>query len=162
MKNQNNGSKNWAKEFETFASAESIDPPKKLKNKILSEVHKDLNPGILKVFSKMALIHFIVGSLMLLICPQFGWIRAYGYLYAFWRDRLLSGLRVSLSGSQLASHQFKLKARRNRTSSKNSHTSASSACLAFNRGIHFTWSHYRNGVGFGLGCWLGRWRNCYS
>lgn len=62
----------WAKEFQAFTSAAAIEPPKHITSGIIAKVRGDLNPSNRHVFSKMALIHFFVGTLMLLVCPQFG------------------------------------------------------------------------------------------
>lgn len=65
-------SKEWATEFQAFMSAEAVEPPSALSSEIVAKVHADLHPPVASVFSKMAAIHFVVGTLMLFICPQFG------------------------------------------------------------------------------------------
>ncbi len=65
-------SQDWVHEFQEFISAEPVAPPKVLSEHILSRVHQDLNPPLWSVFAKITGIHFIVGSLSLLVCPQFG------------------------------------------------------------------------------------------
>src|SRR5687767_13844138 len=62
----------WNKEFKDFVSASELDPPKGVSSTILSKVHEDLNPLAYKVFSKLTLVHIIVGTITLLFCPQFG------------------------------------------------------------------------------------------
>ncbi|HLG18842.1 MAG TPA: hypothetical protein VI895_03360 [Bdellovibrionota bacterium] len=62
----------WFKEFQEFMTAESMDPPRGLTESLLVKVRADLNPPAWKVFFKLGGIHTIVGSLTLLICPQFG------------------------------------------------------------------------------------------
>lgn len=65
-------SKEWANEFQNFASAEEVAPPRKLSSQILTKVRTDLNPSSWFVFSKLAFIHLVVGTLTLLACPQLG------------------------------------------------------------------------------------------
>jgi hypothetical protein len=65
-------SQDWAREFQDFVSAEAIAPPVQLSDKFISKVKAELDPSNWHVFSKLALIHFVVGALMLTICPQFG------------------------------------------------------------------------------------------
>jgi hypothetical protein len=65
--------KEWAKDFNQFMSDEiSIRPPAFLTQQIQEAVHRDLYPNLGLIFSKLALIHVLVGSLSLLICSQFG------------------------------------------------------------------------------------------
>jgi hypothetical protein len=64
--------KEWAKDFQEFMSVEGEEPPRNLSNQILSKIHGSLNPSQIKVFSKLLLIHLIVGTITLLFCPQFG------------------------------------------------------------------------------------------
>lgn len=65
-------SKEWADEFQSFASAEEVAPPRKLSSHILTKVRADLNPSSWFVFSKLVFIHLLVGTLTLLACPQLG------------------------------------------------------------------------------------------
>jgi hypothetical protein len=62
----------WANEFEDFITSKEKTPPSHLSRQILSRIHLKLNPPAGWVFSKLFLIHGIVGSLTLLFCPQFG------------------------------------------------------------------------------------------
>src|SRR5689334_8218154 len=62
----------WATEFQNFLSCEGVNPPQIVSSKVLEKVCSDLNPDFLKVFSKLAMIHFVMGAFVLLICPQFG------------------------------------------------------------------------------------------
>ncbi len=62
----------WANEFQSFLSAEKREPPEPISSRIIKIVQSDLNPSQWMVFVKLALIHFVVGFLVLLICPQFG------------------------------------------------------------------------------------------
>lgn len=71
MKNDFN-SKQINDEFKAFMNAKEVTPPRSLTENIFQMVHKDLNPSIWELFSKLALIQMIVGSLSLLICSQFG------------------------------------------------------------------------------------------
>lgn len=65
-------SQEWMQEFQEFMSIEPTDPHERLSQQILSRVHSDLNPPVLKVFLKLSLIHAVVGATTLLFCPQFG------------------------------------------------------------------------------------------
>lgn len=62
----------WVREFQEFIEAKEISPPSHLDQAILKKVHEDLNPPALLLFSKLTLIHAIVGTLTLFFCPQFG------------------------------------------------------------------------------------------
>lgn len=58
-------------DFQSFYKGNET-PPAALGQVIKARVHHELNPSALKVFSKLALIHFAVGALTLAVCPQFG------------------------------------------------------------------------------------------
>lgn len=62
----------WANEFLAFLSAENREPPEPISSRVVKRVQSDLNPPQWIVFAKIALIHLVVGFLVLLICPQFG------------------------------------------------------------------------------------------
>ena len=62
----------WANEFQFFLSVEKRDPPEPISSRIIKSVQSDLDPPQWIVFAKVALIHLVVGFLVLLICPQFG------------------------------------------------------------------------------------------
>lgn len=62
----------WIIEFKNFISAENVNPPAVLSHYILTAVRKDLDPSPLLVFGHLTMIHFVVGALTLLACPQFG------------------------------------------------------------------------------------------
>ena len=49
-----------------------IAPPIEISEKIVEQVKADLNPKVLRIFGKLALIHAFMGSLSLFLCPQFG------------------------------------------------------------------------------------------
>ncbi len=59
-------------EFQDFQDGEEVRPPHQLSNRILSQVHRDLNPSAVSVFSKLLLIHLGVAVFTLSICPQLG------------------------------------------------------------------------------------------
>lgn len=65
-------SKGWAKDFNEFLNANESLPPQALSERIFQVVHRDLNPSVWQLFSKLTLIQLIVGSLSLLVCAQFG------------------------------------------------------------------------------------------
>jgi hypothetical protein len=60
------------KDFKEFMQTDSVTPPFILQENIFSIVHKDLNPSVWYVFSKMSLIHLSAGIVTLSLCPQFG------------------------------------------------------------------------------------------
>lgn len=62
----------WEKEFIEFASIEPVEAPAMVSAAVLKQVSDDLHPSAIKVFSKTALIHTLVGLTTLLFCPQFG------------------------------------------------------------------------------------------
>ena len=72
MNEKNLSLNEWANEFHSFLSVEKRDPPEPISSRIIKRVQSDLNPSQWRVFTKLALIHFAVGFLVLLICPQFG------------------------------------------------------------------------------------------
>jgi len=62
----------WGRDFQEFMNSESLEPPKAVTENIFAVVHRDLNPPAMKVFAKLALLHALVGTLTLFLCPQFG------------------------------------------------------------------------------------------
>lgn len=62
----------WIKDYQEFLASGEGSAPQALSKKILDQVSHLLNPSPLKVFAKLSLIHFIVGFVTLLFCPQFG------------------------------------------------------------------------------------------
>lgn len=59
-------------EFRDFISAPEKQPPVELSAKVLKDAGAYLNPPLPEVFSKLGVIHAVVGALTLLVCPQFG------------------------------------------------------------------------------------------
>ena len=59
-------------DFTEFLAAKPAQVPRDVSEKILSFVGRELNPSALTVFAKLAGIQFLIGSLTLLFCPQFG------------------------------------------------------------------------------------------
>ncbi len=80
-------SEEWVHEFQQFIATEGVEPPRRVSDEILSRVRSDLNPPALQVFARLALIHFFVAALVLLICPQFGiaWFDGMGLMALFMR-----------------------------------------------------------------------------
>ncbi|MCB0308137.1 MAG: hypothetical protein KDD48_02105 [Bdellovibrionales bacterium] len=66
-----NSSEKWLHEFQKFMEADSMSPPKGVRETIFEKVKTDLNPPSWKIFFKLGFVHMIVGSLTLFICPQF-------------------------------------------------------------------------------------------
>ncbi len=64
--------KDWLEDFKDFVQADGTSVPKEVSDKILKRVHYDLNPSAWLVFAKLLGIHFVVGTLSLAICNQFG------------------------------------------------------------------------------------------
>lgn len=64
--------KEWLEDFKQFVSSEGSHVPHEVSNKILRQVHKDLNPSAWLVFAKLLGIHGVLGTLSLAICNQFG------------------------------------------------------------------------------------------
>jgi hypothetical protein len=64
--------KEWLKEFDEFISAEKIEAPTDISNKILTNTKNAMNPSSLLVFLKLLGIHSVFGTLSLAICNQFG------------------------------------------------------------------------------------------
>ncbi len=62
----------WRAEFNEFMAAESTETPKLVKEKIVGQVRRDLNPSGLHIFFKLGVIQIFIGSIILLFCPQFG------------------------------------------------------------------------------------------
>lgn len=60
------------REFEEFAKGPVGAVPAELSANVLGQILRELNPSARKVFAKVTLIHFLVGTLSLTFCPQFG------------------------------------------------------------------------------------------
>lgn len=75
--------KEWAEDFKLFMSTPEVSPPLAVREEILSFVHRDLNPTVWLVLSKLGGIHTVVGSLSLLLCSQFGMGRGATVMNAF-------------------------------------------------------------------------------
>lgn len=98
----------WAEEFKLFMSGPELNPPQFVKESIHNYVIQDLNPSFASIFSKLALIHLVIGSLSLLICSQFGMGKGWNLAHAFmkWGDlvcmmacgSLFLGLTTSIAG----------------------------------------------------------------
>lgn len=73
----------WAEDFKLFMSAPEVSPPLAVREEIFGFVHRDLNPSVWLVLSKLGGIHALVGSLSLLLCSQFGMGRGDAVLNAF-------------------------------------------------------------------------------
>ena len=68
---------NMKDELREFLSAEEIQPPAELSQRILSYVKRDLDPPALNVFLKTLAIHFFTSLFTLSLCSQFG-VRLFG------------------------------------------------------------------------------------
>lgn len=73
----------WMKEYQEYLSTDELQPPQKITEKIWNRVHQDLNPNLFSVFSKLSLIHAVIGTITLLFCP-------YSELYSFQSFNLMS------------------------------------------------------------------------
>src|SRR4051812_39054524 len=63
---------NIAEEFRKFLLSPEVNPPSQLSTKILTDVHRELNPPQKNVFLKMLGIHAFVSLFSLSVCSQFG------------------------------------------------------------------------------------------
>jgi hypothetical protein len=59
-------------EFNNFFNSNKKSPPDHLNSKIREIVMADISPSIWNVSFKFLFIHFVMSSLTLIICPQFG------------------------------------------------------------------------------------------
>lgn len=64
--------KEWLEDFKDFVNSDGVPVPEEISNRILRQVHRDLNPSTWLVFGKLLGIHALVGTLSLSICNQFG------------------------------------------------------------------------------------------
>jgi hypothetical protein len=62
----------WENDFKEFLAIQPSSVPSALSERVLTQIHQELNPGSLKVFVKVSFIQFAVGLFTLLFCPQFG------------------------------------------------------------------------------------------
>ena len=62
----------WIQEFEEFVRTNEVSPPSIVTENIHRTVAADLHPSWTKVSLQAMLVHLVVGSALLLICPQFG------------------------------------------------------------------------------------------
>lgn len=62
----------WEKEFTDFLNTEPVSVPDSITDKIMTTIHAEMNPSAFKVFSKISVVHLIIGFVTLLFCPQFG------------------------------------------------------------------------------------------
>lgn len=62
----------WIDEFQSFMLVEEQEPPRQVSSRVIQIVQSGLHPPQWRVFAKLALIHLVVGFLVLLVCPQFG------------------------------------------------------------------------------------------
>lgn len=68
---KNNKKTNWESEFADFLLTEPMEIPQSLTDTVLQKIQRELNPSFLDIFLKISFIHFAVGFLTLLFCPQF-------------------------------------------------------------------------------------------
>lgn len=64
--------KEWSKDYHEFLNSDCITPPAKSTEILFSHVVSSLKPSEVYVFSKLALVQTLVGTVILLFCPQFG------------------------------------------------------------------------------------------
>jgi hypothetical protein len=64
--------KEWLEDFKDFVTTKGVAVPTDVSNKILSRIHRELNPSSWIVFLKLLGIHSVVGTLSLAVCDQFG------------------------------------------------------------------------------------------
>ncbi|MBY0316279.1 MAG: hypothetical protein K2Q26_12205 [Bdellovibrionales bacterium] len=110
-----NNKTDWEKDFSEFLLTEPVEVPERLTNSILEKIHRELNPSAWKVFSKVSLIHFAVGFVTLLFCPQFGisitsQLGVMPYLMQFGHEVCMLGCGAIFVGFSLFTASFSLKA----------------------------------------------------
>ncbi len=59
-------------DYTAFLAAKEIPPPPRLTQEILTQVQRDLNPPLWRVFTKLGALQLGVGGIVLMFCPQFG------------------------------------------------------------------------------------------
>lgn len=59
-------------EYNDFLNSPKKSPPAELNSAVHSLVNNDINPNVWSVTFKFLLIHILMSSLTLIICPQFG------------------------------------------------------------------------------------------
>jgi hypothetical protein len=62
----------WRQEFGQFMDSPAIQPPLDVEQAILASVHRELHPAFLLIFTKLLVIHSLIGTLSLAFCDQFG------------------------------------------------------------------------------------------
>lgn len=60
------------KEYQAFLKAHDAAPSLAVSQKVIAQVHADLNPSSVRVFSKLLGIHAATSLATLAVCPQFG------------------------------------------------------------------------------------------
>lgn len=105
---------NWKEDFDAFISIRSTRIPFSLEEKVLGDIEKQINPSLVKVFTKALSIHFLVSLLTLLFCPQFGFsLVSYfdlsSYLMKFGHTVCMIGCGAIFVGLSFASMSLLLK-----------------------------------------------------
>ena len=62
----------WLNEFESFLTQAEVTPPDSVNEAVLSFVHAELNPSLLRWGTKLLCIHVVTALLFMTICPQLG------------------------------------------------------------------------------------------
>lgn len=58
-------------EFRSFMESD-VQVPGKLSNRVISQIHRQLNPSFGQAFLSLAIVHLFSGTFTLFVCPQFG------------------------------------------------------------------------------------------
>lgn len=101
-------------EFQEFLNSDKEAVPSHLSENMLKSVYLELNPSNLKVFIKIAFIHFVVGAATLLFCPQFGFSLTSGmglmhYLMKYGEHICMLGCGAFFTGTSLLVVSYALK-----------------------------------------------------
>jgi hypothetical protein len=59
-------------DFQDFQTVSPMAPPRDLSDRVQLLIRHELNPSPWKVFAKLSGIHFVIGTVTLALCPQFG------------------------------------------------------------------------------------------
>lgn len=62
----------YVQEFQEFLAVREAEPPVSISENVLVRIQREMSPASWLVFSKLALIHWVVGTVTILFCPQFG------------------------------------------------------------------------------------------
>jgi hypothetical protein len=105
---------NWKEDFRAFLSVGATRVPSSLEEKVLGDIEKQINPSIMKVFSKALSVHFLISLLTFFFCPQFAFsLVSYfdlsSYLMKFGHTVCMIGCGAVFTGFSFATMSILLK-----------------------------------------------------